>query len=94
MLFAGAHCLQQATDLAGIFQKSTPTKPTPGACARAGLDQTALGRDWLAAADRALRDSLVVTLPFQETGFFRADQARRGRLIATPCVRAKRCASA
>ncbi|QNP54173.1 peptidoglycan DD-metalloendopeptidase family protein [Hymenobacter qilianensis] len=59
-----------------MFQKTTPHETYARRLRQSGLDQTALGRDWLAAADRALRDSLVVTLPFQETGFFRADQAR------------------
>ncbi|MGY2134092.1 peptidoglycan DD-metalloendopeptidase family protein [Hymenobacter sp. HD11105] len=68
-------CGKQQT-LQGLFQKSTPHETYAKRLRQSGLDQTALGRDWLAAADRALRDSLVVTLPFQETGFFRADQAR------------------
>jgi murein DD-endopeptidase MepM/ murein hydrolase activator NlpD len=38
------------------------------------LRDAALGQRWQAAADQALRDSLVVTLPVLETGFFRADQ--------------------
>jgi len=67
-------CSQQQT-LQGIFQKSTPHETYARRLRQAGLDETALGRDWLAAADRALRDSLVVTLPFQETGYFAADRA-------------------
>ncbi|MCC2544993.1 M23 family metallopeptidase [Hymenobacter sp. BT175] len=61
--------------LRAVFQKSTPHEAYARSLRQAGLNDTALGRDWLAAADRALRDSLVVTLPFQETGFFRADRA-------------------
>ncbi|UOQ70721.1 hypothetical protein [Hymenobacter cellulosilyticus] len=67
-------CSQQQT-LQGLFQKSTPHEAYARRLRQADLDETALGRDWLAAADRALRDSLVVTLPFQETGLFRADRA-------------------
>ncbi|WP_022822990.1 M23 family metallopeptidase [Hymenobacter norwichensis] len=67
-------CSQQQT-LQGIFQKSTPHETYARRLRQAGLDETALGRDWLAAANRALRDSLVVTLPFQETGYFSADRA-------------------
>jgi murein DD-endopeptidase MepM/ murein hydrolase activator NlpD len=37
---------------------------------QAGLDQTALGREWLGAAERALRSPLSVTLPYRETGYF------------------------
>ncbi|PJJ60240.1 M23 family metallopeptidase [Hymenobacter chitinivorans] len=67
-------CSQQQT-LQGLFQKSTPHEAYARRLRQAHLDETALGRDWLAAADRALRDSLVVALPFQETGLFRADRA-------------------
>ncbi len=67
-------CSQQQT-LKGIFQKSTPHETYARRLRQAGLDQTALGRDWLAAAERALRDSLVVKLPFEETGYFAAERA-------------------
>ncbi|GAA4387056.1 M23 family metallopeptidase [Hymenobacter koreensis] len=68
-------CGKQQT-LQGIFnQKRTPHETYSHRLRQSRLDQTALGRDWLAAADRALQDSLVVTLPFRETGLFRADQA-------------------
>ncbi|TGE24537.1 M23 family metallopeptidase [Hymenobacter aquaticus] len=74
LFFLTAACSQQQT-LQGLFQKSTPHEAYARRLRQAHLDETALGRDWLAAADRALRDSLVVTLPFQETGLFRADRA-------------------
>jgi murein DD-endopeptidase MepM/ murein hydrolase activator NlpD len=41
---------------------------------QAGLDQTALGRDWLAAAEHALTTPLSVTLPYRETGYFAPDE--------------------
>jgi murein DD-endopeptidase MepM/ murein hydrolase activator NlpD len=34
-----------------------------------GLDKTALGRDWLLAADRALAQPVVVALPFEESEY-------------------------
>lgn len=68
-------CGKQQT-LQGIFsQPRTPHEAYARQLRQTGLDQTALGRDWLRAADRALRDSLVVALPFRETGIFRADAA-------------------
>lgn len=68
-------CGKQQT-LQGIFsQPRTPHEAYAWQLRQTGLDRTALGRDWLLAADRALRDSLVVTLPFRETGIFRADAA-------------------
>ena len=56
-----------------------------------GLDEVALGRDWLAAAARALEQPIAVTLPFTETGHLSAQRAaavayrfdvRRGRRLA------------
>lgn len=42
----------------------------------AGLDSTALGRDWLVAADSVLRAPHDVTLPFREAGAFSRAEAR------------------
>ncbi|WP_375419403.1 M23 family metallopeptidase [uncultured Hymenobacter sp.] len=82
-------CSPQQT-LQGLFQKDTPHAAYARSLRRAGLDRSALGQSWLAAADRALRDSLVVSLPFTETGYFRPEQptaagyrfsARAGELV-------------
>ncbi|MCR5886261.1 M23 family metallopeptidase [Hymenobacter sp. J193] len=74
-VFLLAACGKQQT-LQGIFhQPTTPHETYARRLRQAGLDGTALGRDWLTAADKALRDSLVVTLPFEETGYFRAERA-------------------
>ncbi|NIU75802.1 MAG: M23 family peptidase, partial [Gammaproteobacteria bacterium] len=37
--------------------------------------ETALGRDWIEAAERALRDPLSVELPYREEGYLSADEA-------------------
>jgi peptidoglycan LD-endopeptidase LytH len=42
----------------------------------AGLAQTALGREWLAASDSALRAPLFVNLPLREAGFYSRSEAR------------------
>ncbi len=42
----------------------------------AGLATSALGREWLAASDSALRAPLFVTLPLREAGFFSRSEAR------------------
>ena len=56
----------------------------------AGLDGAALGRDWLAAAARALEAPVAVSMPFAERGYLPADQpaavafrfdVRRGRRL-------------
>lgn len=55
-----------------------------------GLDNVALGRDWLAAASQALEQPRTTSLPFSETGYFPADRPsaaawrldlRRGRRL-------------
>ncbi|MDB5234436.1 MAG: hypothetical protein JWR44_1429 [Hymenobacter sp.] len=66
-------CSKQQT-LQGLFQKSTPHQAYARQLQQAGLDQRPAGRSWLAAAERALRDSLVVALPFAETGYFRPER--------------------
>jgi murein DD-endopeptidase MepM/ murein hydrolase activator NlpD len=43
---------------------------------RAGLAETALGRDWVAASQTAIRQPLAVSLPFREAGYFGAAEAR------------------
>lgn len=60
--------------LSALFQKTTPHDDYARALDRAGLRTAALGQRWQAAAEQALRDSLVVPLPVLETGFFRAEQ--------------------
>jgi murein DD-endopeptidase MepM/ murein hydrolase activator NlpD len=60
--------------LSALFQKTTPHDDYARALDRAGLRDAALSQRWQAAAEQALRDSLVVPLPVLETGFFRADQ--------------------
>src|SRR5262249_3849164 len=39
----------------------------------AGLDGTALGRDWIRASDQALRAPAIVQVPYREEGFLTAE---------------------
>jgi len=57
-----------------IFQKRTPYEAYENSLRQAKLHQSQLGQAWLMAGQKALQDSLLVTLPFQETGYFKADQ--------------------
>jgi len=68
-----ASCSKPQT-LAALFQKTTPHDDYARALDRAGLRQAVLGRQWQQAADQALRDSLTVTLPVLETGYFHPEQ--------------------
>lgn len=74
LLFLLTGCSKQQT-LQAIFQKPTPHQAYARQLAQAGLDRRPAGRTWLAAAARALRDSLMVPLPFAETGYFRPGEA-------------------
>lgn len=80
----------KATPIREVFKKLTPYEKYQQGLRETKLDQTALGQDWLLAGQRALRDSLLVTVPFRETGYFSAEKpvaysfrfnARRGERI-------------
>ncbi|SDX57396.1 peptidoglycan DD-metalloendopeptidase family protein [Hymenobacter psychrophilus] len=75
LLLALLSACSQTQTLRGLFQQTTPHETYARRLQQAGLAETALGRDWLRAADQALRDSLTVQLPYQESGFFPADRA-------------------
>jgi murein DD-endopeptidase MepM/ murein hydrolase activator NlpD len=79
-----------STVLRRAFPPSFPHEEYAQSLRQAGLDRTALGRDWLAAAERALQTTLSVTLPYRETGYFAPDEpgavayrfgARRGQRL-------------
>ena len=61
-----------------LIRPSLKDAPTHERYSRAleefGLDNVALGRDWLAAAARALAEPRPATLPFEETGHIAADK--------------------
>jgi peptidoglycan LD-endopeptidase LytH len=68
VLFAGGcRALEQVQDQ--LFDRSTPRERYEAALAAAGLDHTALVRDWADAAERALRAAPVVTSPHVEEGY-------------------------
>jgi murein DD-endopeptidase MepM/ murein hydrolase activator NlpD len=55
-------------DLLG--KEPTPHERYATSLRDAGLDATALGRDWLVAADSALREPLLATLPMHEVAIY------------------------
>ena len=59
--------LQSEPDLA-------PHERYAASLATAGLEETALGREWLAAAERALQDPIGVESPYRETSYLPADR--------------------
>ncbi|GAB3199482.1 murein DD-endopeptidase MepM/ murein hydrolase activator NlpD/SH3-like domain-containing protein [Pontibacter aydingkolensis] len=59
-----------------VFKNQTPYEGYVVKIKDAKLDQTGLGQDWLRAGEKALQDSLTITLPYKETGYFSADKPR------------------
>ncbi|HEU4628557.1 MAG TPA: peptidoglycan DD-metalloendopeptidase family protein [Gemmatimonadaceae bacterium] len=62
-----------------LMERLAPETPHEGYAERlrdAGLDATALGRAWLAAADSAVAHPVPVELPFRTAGYFAGDEAR------------------
>jgi len=55
---------------------STPYEQYAKSLRDAGLDQTGMGREWLAASDSALRTPLAATLPACEVGWYARGEAR------------------
>lgn len=58
-----------------LFRPSSPHDQYGQSLKEARLDRTALGMDWLAAGERALQDSLKITVPYRESGYFSANKA-------------------
>ena len=73
VLLAG--CSRRNT-VGSLFSALSPHERYEKSLRSADLDQTTLGQTWLTAAARSLHDTLVVTLPFREVGYFVANQPR------------------
>lgn len=73
-----------------VLKKQTPYEKYQQRLHDSGLDETALGKEWIISGQQALQDSLYITLPFSESGYFRAEKpkasgyrfkARRGEVL-------------
>ena len=58
----------------GLFQVASPHEQYERSLTNANLNRTALGRDWVTAGQRALRDSLNISVPYRESGYFAASR--------------------
>jgi murein DD-endopeptidase MepM/ murein hydrolase activator NlpD/SH3-like domain-containing protein len=58
-----------------LFRSASPHEQYGQSLKEAKLTKTALGADWLAASERALRDSLKITIPYRENGYFSSEKA-------------------
>jgi len=61
--------------LRGLFHGYTPHERYERSLQDAGLDQTALGADWLAAAQRALDSAVPIAPPYREESYLDPRQA-------------------
>jgi murein DD-endopeptidase MepM/ murein hydrolase activator NlpD len=59
-----------------LFGKKTPHEQYEGKLSDAGLDNTAKGRQWLEASKKALEAPQIITLPYNQEGYFTADRPR------------------
>lgn len=59
--------------LKDALKKDSPYEEYKELLLRTKLHETAMGKQWLEAGKKALRDSVIVELPHAETGFFQAD---------------------
>lgn len=76
LALAGFGCAR-GTPLGDLLHRdATPHERYGAALRQAGLDSTALGRDWLHASDSALRQPLLARLPHREVGAYHRDEAR------------------
>lgn len=69
------------TGPAGLFRKNSPHDDYGNKIKNAGLNETALGRQWFSAAEQSLTSPLSVNIPYTETGYFPADQPRAAGLL-------------
>jgi len=73
VLVLAAACSQPEPPRPALTEAPTHERYT-AALAEFGLDRTALGQDWLRAADAAVADPIPAALPFRETGYLPPDQ--------------------
>lgn len=60
----------------GLFGKKNLHDQYANKIKNAGLNETALGRQWFAAAEESLASPLSVNLPYSETGYFAAEEPK------------------
>lgn len=73
-LLVGAGACKGVGPVTGLFRSASLHDQYGQSLKDARLDKTALGSDWLAAGERALRDSLKINVPYRESGYFAANK--------------------
>ena len=75
-LLGAAGCGAEQTLRDALTPNLTPHERYAKRLRDAGLDSTALGQGWISAAHAAVRQPVPVALPFRETGYLPAAEAR------------------
>ena len=60
----------------GLFGKQSAHEKYASKIKSAGLAETALGRQWLAEAGKAIEQPVKISIPYKEMGYFPADKPR------------------
>lgn len=81
LLFITITATSCTTSGPALFGKKSPHEQYADKITNAGLNGTALGRQWFAAAEQSLTSPLSVSLPYNETGYFPAEQPKVASLI-------------
>jgi len=69
MVVIGLTACEEVEQVQDRFRDMTPYEAYEASLAAAGLNETALGRDWILAGQRAVEKPSPVSLPFHEEGF-------------------------
>ncbi|MCX2573052.1 M23 family metallopeptidase [Pedobacter sandarakinus] len=57
-----------------LFKAATPHEQYQRKLINAGLDQTAMGSQWIKSAAESFTKAIEIKIPYQETGYFAADK--------------------
>ncbi|HEV2129839.1 MAG TPA: M23 family metallopeptidase, partial [Longimicrobiaceae bacterium] len=72
VVLAGCRAMEPLRD---AIHAPTPYERYAESLRSAGLEETALGRDWIRAGEQALREPQRAVLPLREAGYFPAEEA-------------------
>jgi len=70
LLATAAACTQEVERVPEVYRPTNAHAAYLHGLIEANLGTSALGRDWIDAADVSLRDAVEVTAPFRESGYF------------------------
>lgn len=75
LLISGINACTSIGPTASLFRPTSLHEQYAQSLKSAKLDNTALGTDWINAGERALHDSLKISVPYRESGYFSANKA-------------------